>query len=223
MTEKNIKHSEISPEQAVGYKKESRVIKLMNGIAFYGIFLVLFWIISFLLLQIVYERGTYIAVTTTFYSVILVYAFRDKVKSLMLGAKYCNYVIIETGEVGKCTLNNDRTITKINSKLRSINKLNIVDRTVFLSTELAENLKVEYDNAKAKFYMNSDEFDKIVQNKLLAQMLYVKAKDLVKIAIILTLFAVLIGAVSLYYQNQQYNNIMSFIATIPGVGTGAKP
>ena len=131
--------------------------------------------------------------------IVILVGFRKGIKELLYGRRCLNYVEMDTGRIGQIVLSKSLDEGNINGKTISVNYQNKVGNTLFVSEDLAENLKAEYDNKKALFYMNSDEFNTLLHNKLLEFLMMVKSKTHIMIILILC-FAAVIGIVFLYYK-----------------------
>jgi hypothetical protein len=97
------------------------------------------------------------------------------------GNRFKYWVELDTGRQGWVLLDEDLKQAKITGLIRSINLENSHHGILYLYHKLAENVHVEYDNTKAKFYQNSNEFDTLMKNNMLAKLIITKAEKLIEV------------------------------------------
>lgn len=126
---------------------------------------------------------------------------KEKILNSIYGIRYKKYVEIDTGRYGDCILSKNLDSVKIHEQVKSVNLKNRIGNILIFSEDIAENLKCEYDNGKALFYMNSNEFDNLYKNKILEQLMYIKEKNLIMIILILSGIGIALNIYNSYILN----------------------
>lgn len=140
----------------------------------------------------------------------IAYIMRNSIRKLIYGdARIKRYIIIDTGETGYTTLNEDRNLCTINGKLRSVNVSNIIKGIIYFVDDSAENMKMESATPKRwEFYCNSDEFDTIGKNNILRQFLYIAEKNYLMITLVIVSILLFLSMYSLIQLNELKTIVM---------------
>lgn len=120
---------------------------------------------------------------------------KPEIMKSIYGKRYKHYIEIDTGRHGYCVLSKDNKNVKITGTTRAVNYRNIEHDTLYFYSGLAENVKTEYDNEKALFYMNSNEYDTLFNNNVYQKLMITKAENLISI---ITLIVVITLVVTVY-------------------------
>ena len=143
--------------------------------------------------------------------ILIFYLLKDTIYSRIYGVRYKRYVEIDTGRIGYCILSKDLDVTKIRGITKSIKYENIDHGIIYTYNNLAENVKTEYANDKARFYMNSNEFHTVISNDVYQRLLITKAEQLITIIFALSCLTFL-AMLALGYMHIQEDKIIQWIA-----------
>lgn len=122
---------------------------------------------------------------------------KESIKKSLFKKRMIDCVVVDTGELGKIVFKKDFSTGKFKGIERVYNKERVYNGVIYYESDNVEPLSIEKAINKYQFYCNTNEFDTITNNRLLEKLMYVKEKNLLIIALVLSGISVL-GIALLY-------------------------
>jgi hypothetical protein len=94
-----------------------------------------------------------------------------------------------------------------NGNKYALNHSLVKNNALFYHSKIAEPLEYEYNENKTEYYVTTDEFKSICDNKVLKQLMYVNEKSVIQIILLIVLILVVIN-IFLGYQINEINSIL---------------
>lgn len=143
--------------------------------------------------------------------IMFLYAFREFILSKIWGVRFKRWLILDTGESGYGELNKSLTEWKVQGQKRSVNYNNLFHGWAFYTHDNAENLKIENDAGKWKYYCNTDEYNSNTNTRIFQMLLFVLEKNYILIILALVVISIAVTGYGIYLNNQQ-QSYLEYIA-----------
>lgn len=148
------------------------------------------------------------------------FAVRETIIERLYGVRFKRWVEIDTGRRGTTILDKSLDKCKIMGQVKTVNRKNIVGNMMFFVNDNCENLKIETNNDKWLAYCNSEEFDTVFKNQMLAQLMLIMERNLIKFMFLILLITFVAVAYVAYGQMQMKDQVTYLVQEVAKYATG---